>query len=253
MEHIIFQHNGTLYFAAWSDGKIRAFSPETGKLLYEIVDAHPKSVTAMAATADCTRIVSGGKEGQVRVWIVTPSGNRMLNSAHDHKGLVSCIRMNRDSSKCVSSSEDGTCVIWDLERYTRFQMVIANTLFKCVVFHPSGCQILTSGTDRKVAYWEAFNGQLCRHIYGSHEGGINALDITDDGKYFVTGGDERVIKVWRYHDGRHVATGRGHSGTITSLRISKDRRIICSVSVDGAILQWDFAALIAQDIGNVPK
>ena len=60
-------------YTAWSDGKIRAFSPETGKLLYEIVDAHPKSVTAMATTADCTRIVSGGKEGQVRVWIVNPA------------------------------------------------------------------------------------------------------------------------------------------------------------------------------------
>ena len=74
-------------------------------------------------------------------------------------------------------------------------MVFANTLFKCVVFHPLGCQILTSGSDRRVEYWEAFNGQSCRHIYGSQEGAINALDITDDGKYFVTGGDERIVKV----------------------------------------------------------
>lgn len=74
-------------------------------------------------------------------------------------------------------------------------MVFANTLFKCVVFHPTGCQILTSGSDRKIAYWEAFNGQLCRHIYGSQQGAINALDITDDGKYIVTGGDERIVKV----------------------------------------------------------
>ncbi|XP_055336383.1 cilia- and flagella-associated protein 52-like [Paramacrobiotus metropolitanus] len=248
-----FMQDGHSIVSAWSDGRIRAFSPESGRLIYEIFDAHPKSVTAMATTSDCSRIVTGGKEGQVRVWLVTTSGHKMLNSMHDHKGLVSCIRMNHDSTKCVSSSEDGTCVIWDLERYTRFQMVFANTLFKCVVFHPVGCQILTCGTDRKIAYWEAFNGQLCRHIYGSQQGAINALDITDDGKYIVTGGDERTVKIWRYHDGRLVSVGKGHSGTITALRISPDKKFVCSVSIDGAALQWDLAAMIVQDASHFDK
>ncbi|GAU89179.1 hypothetical protein RvY_01758-3 [Ramazzottius varieornatus] len=68
-----FMRDGHSIISAWSDGKIRAFSPESGRLLYEINDAHPKAVTAMATTGDCTRIVTGGKEGQVRVWIVSPS------------------------------------------------------------------------------------------------------------------------------------------------------------------------------------
>ena len=37
-------------------------------MMYVINDAHVNGVTAMASTNDSLRIVSGGKEGEVRVW-----------------------------------------------------------------------------------------------------------------------------------------------------------------------------------------
>lgn len=50
---------------AWNDGKIRAFAPETGRLMYAINSAHRIGVTAIATTSDCHRIISGGGEGEV--------------------------------------------------------------------------------------------------------------------------------------------------------------------------------------------
>lgn len=49
----------------WADGKIRAFTPETGKLKFLINDAHVGGVSAIACSFDNTRIVSGGTDGQV--------------------------------------------------------------------------------------------------------------------------------------------------------------------------------------------
>lgn len=40
----------------------------------------------------------------------------------------------------------------------------ANTLFMCVCFEPRGCQLLTGGTDRRVAYWETGSGNLAREV-----------------------------------------------------------------------------------------
>lgn len=51
---------------AWNDGKIRAFTPETGRLMYVVEHAHSMGVTAVATTSDCKRIISGGGEGQVK-------------------------------------------------------------------------------------------------------------------------------------------------------------------------------------------
>ena len=36
-------------------------------------------------------------------------------------------------------------------RYVRNQIVLANTRFRCVCYHPEEYQIITSGTDRKVS------------------------------------------------------------------------------------------------------
>lgn len=59
--------DGKAIISGWSDGKIRAFGPQSGKLLFTIHDAHHKAVTALAATSDSRRIISGGEEGG---WVV---------------------------------------------------------------------------------------------------------------------------------------------------------------------------------------
>jgi WD40 repeat protein len=59
--------DGKSIISGWSDGKIRAFGPQTGKLLYTINDAHHKAVTALAATSDSKRLISGGEEGEHRL------------------------------------------------------------------------------------------------------------------------------------------------------------------------------------------
>jgi len=59
------------FLTAWNDGKIRVFTPETGKLKLIIHNAHSMGVTAIAATNDCKWIVSGGGEGQVCAVSVT--------------------------------------------------------------------------------------------------------------------------------------------------------------------------------------
>jgi WD40 repeat protein len=63
-----FMNDGKSLVTGWSDGKIRSFLPQSGKLFYAINDAHNHGVTALALTNACDKIVSGGMEGEVRIW-----------------------------------------------------------------------------------------------------------------------------------------------------------------------------------------
>ncbi|TKS67973.1 Cilia- and flagella-associated protein 52 [Collichthys lucidus] len=141
--------DGHSIISAWNDGNIRIFAPESGRLMLMIHDAHRMGVTAIAGTRSCKRIVSGGGEGQVRVWMLHSQGHQLLETMKEHKATVSCITIKSDDKECVTASSDGACIIWDIVRFVSLQMVIGNTMFRTVCYHPEDYHIITSGTDRK--------------------------------------------------------------------------------------------------------
>uniref|UniRef100_A0A8D3EA63 Cilia- and flagella-associated protein 52 n=1 Tax=Scophthalmus maximus TaxID=52904 RepID=A0A8D3EA63_SCOMX len=230
--------DGHCIISAWNDGKIRVFAPESGQLMHIIHDADKMGVTAIAGTRDCKRIVSGGGKGQVRAWELHIRGHRLLETMKEHKATVTCIKIKSDDNECVTASCDGTCIIWDL--MLRRHIMIANTLFRSVCYHPEEYQIITSGTDRKVAYWDVYEGSAIREVEGAQSGAINCMHISQDGTHFVTGGDDKLVKVWDYMDGTVTHVGAAHGGSITSIKVCSNNRIIVSTSTDGAILRWRF-------------
>lgn len=74
---VFFNRDGKSIVSGWSDGKIRCFLPQSGKLLFVINDAHNHGCTSIATTDDGQRIISGGSEGDVRVWKITKQTQTM--------------------------------------------------------------------------------------------------------------------------------------------------------------------------------
>jgi WD40 repeat protein len=227
-------NDGQTILSGWADGKIRAFFPESGKLKFVINDAHD-SVTAISVTNDCARIISGGSEGQVRMWDMHT--RNMLASLKEHKSSVTSISVRAGDEECISSSHDGSCIVWDLRRYTRNNAMFNSTMFKATLYHPDESQILTGGSDRKLTYWDSYDGNAIRIIEGSNDE-INSLDISATGHVFVSAGEDKLLKLWTYDHGECVAIGEGHSGGINAVRISPDGKQIVSVGSEGAIFVW---------------
>ena len=86
-------NDGKSILSGWNDGKIRSFLPQSGKLLYLINDAHIHGVTAISTTSDCQRIISGGNEGEVRVWKIGKQTQVMEASMKEHRGRVWAIQV----------------------------------------------------------------------------------------------------------------------------------------------------------------
>jgi len=233
-----FMRDGKSIITGWSDGKIRAFLPQSGRLMYVINDAHKNGVTALACTPDCQKIVSGGMEGEVRVWKICRQTQIMEVSLKEHRGRVWGIRLKEDSSMAVSASSDGSCIVWDLVTKTRALCLFESTMFKSIVYHPDESQLLTTGSDRKITYWDCFDGQAIRVLEGSEEGELCSLAISRSGSHIVSGGEDRLLKLWDYDEGLCKYVGVGHSGTISCAAIAPDQSFIVSVGHDGAIFLW---------------
>lgn len=243
--------DGHSVISGWNDGKIRAYSPVTGTLLYTVNDAHNKGVTSLRGSSDCRKIISGGGDGQVRVWKIktttTTHTNRpnimitMECAMKEHKSAVTCIEIRSNDQECVSSSCDGSCIVWDLHRFVRKQVYFSPTMFKAVQYLTDESQVLTCGTDRKIGYWEVFDGSLIREIQASPSGAINGLAIAPiSGEHYVTGGADKLIRVWHYDRGNVTHVGTGHSGEISRVRICSNQKVIASVGQEGAIFLWKY-------------
>ena len=60
-----------LLLLGWSDNTVKAFKPQSGKLAWEITLAHSNEVTAVNVTSDGNRVITGGGEGNVKVWNIS--------------------------------------------------------------------------------------------------------------------------------------------------------------------------------------
>jgi WD40 repeat protein len=175
----------------------------------------------------------------------------MLISHKEHRGAVTCLQVNRDNTQCVSGSADGSCIVWDLERGVRMQAMFEPNVFKSIVYHPDESQYLTCGSNHKITYWDAYDGSAIRVIVGGEEE-MNALDVEENGEWFVSGGDDALVKVWHYDDGIPTGMGKGHSGRITSVRVSPDKRTIVSVGEEGGIFIWSAPESPEHELNSEP-
>ncbi|XP_059051572.1 cilia- and flagella-associated protein 52 [Achroia grisella] len=235
---VLFSADGKSIVSAWNDGNIRAFTPLTGRLMYCIYSTHNKGTSALDMTHDGRTLISGGCEGQVRVWDIKPECQTLKKVLKEHKSPVSAIQVSPNDTEAVSAGTDGSCIIWDLLSLSRRQVMYANTLFMCVCFEPLGCQLLSGGTDRRVAYWEAGSGNLAREIEASKVGAINGLHISYNGELFVTGGNDQMVKLWKYQEGIYTHMGLGHAGAVTCCKFSPDARHVVSCCAAGTIIVW---------------
>ena len=115
--------------------------------------------------------------------------------------------------------------------------MFASTLFRDIRYHPDESQMLTCGSDRKLTYFDSYDGNPIRIMEGSIAE-INALDINDTGSMFVSAGNDRAVRVWDYDEGVCHSVGEGHSGNINKVVISPDQQTIISVGAEGAIFIW---------------
>ncbi|OAF71033.1 WD repeat-containing protein 16 [Intoshia linei] len=242
-----FSTDGSKIISGWNDGRIRTYYPQSGRKMYTIHNAHISEVTAICIFSYANKLISGSNEGVIRVWQVermeTKRGSmyvdKLLFSLNEHKARVTCIKMRNNNNECVTSSTDGSCIIWNLETQIRIHMIRLNTLFKYVCYTPDEYQIITTGNDRKVGYWETYDASNIREIEASQSGCINGMDICSNGKFFVSGGDDKILKVWDYEEGIMTHYGELHGASITKLKISPDNNTIVSVGEDGSILIWN--------------
>lgn len=71
--------------------------------------------SALAISSTGRVLVTGGIEGQVRVWKIEPLRQSLLGVLKDHSAPITTLDFNKFDTEVISASSDGSCVIWDIK------------------------------------------------------------------------------------------------------------------------------------------
>jgi WD40 repeat protein len=115
---------------------------------------------------------------------------------------------------------------------------MAQTFYNGADLHHETGILVTVSPDIRIVFWDSFNASVIRELESSLNAQPNSIHISPDGRYFVTGGDEKLVKVWDFQSGSIIATGRGHCGNIRKVIYSPDGSIIVTVGAEGGIYIW---------------
>jgi WD40 repeat protein len=110
------------------DGTLRCFATEGHRLLGIYEQPHDGEIVCGVLSDDGKHLALGGDDGAVTVWdVVKIRQSRRLELRErlcGHVGPVTAIAISLPYSICVSGSEDGSCIIWDLNRLSYVRQLI---------------------------------------------------------------------------------------------------------------------------------
>ena len=156
-----------------------------------------------------------------------------------HISLILSTAFHADNQRLVSSSEDETIKVWDINTgkclktlygYTDWQLAIA--------FHPNG-EILASGDNNAtVRLWNIKTGKCLKTLLG-HKNTIWSLAFSHDGNQLASGSTDTTIKIWDIKTGKCLKTFFGEEERIWSLAFSPNDKKLASSSFNQTINIWD--------------
>ncbi|CAG5116689.1 unnamed protein product [Candidula unifasciata] len=246
-------HDGTQIFSGWDDGTtiVLGFAPKDLSLseLYRIQCTHKQAVTSIDLTSKSDVLVSGGDDGQCRVWRLVDDldtrGKRLrqgllLYHLTSQTGPITKVQVSENDEMCVSSSVDGSAVLYELSRGLKKGGVKVDLGLTSVSFCSNDLHLITCGGDGKIYFWEIKSGECLRIVDGCSYGGVFCLDVEKkDKKLFACSGEDRLVKLWCLDEARVSHIGQAHSDIVLKVKFGPCGTVLVSGAKDGSICVWD--------------
>jgi len=211
-----------------------------------ILTGHNGWVTSIATTpAQPDMIVSASRDKTLLVWEL--KGKDPSNYGYPKKALighahfVSDVVISSDAQYAISSSWDKTLRLWHLASgKTTRRFVDHEKDVLSVAFSRDNRQIVSGSRDKTVKLWNTL-GQ-CKYTFTEqgHTDWVSCVRFSPaNTPIVVSGGWDRIVKVWNLQTCKLTTNLIGHTGYINSITVSPDGSLCASGGKDGISMLWD--------------
>jgi WD40 repeat protein len=258
-----------------SDGSLVFWSREDARALRAAVvaKAHDDPVIAVACSPDGKRVATGCRGGVLRVWNVAtkervwesrrhtgaiedvgfaPDG-ALLTASHDYTvrwwnaatgDEVRCVRHDAQvysiafgaDTTLFTGGDDPGLRIWRLPagEAVRFVPGVGNQFFTLA----TGAQghLVAGGSTLKIYTQHDIPGSARVLRDRAHHGWIQCVGFAPDGRRFLSGGDDGVVRVWNVATGDEERAWKDHAGGVAAVLFVDGGKTVAAADDRGVAL-----------------
>ena len=198
-----------------------------------------REVYGVAFSPDSKTIVSGYREGNIKLWDVqTGKELKTLRAGNGHKDHVLSVAFSPDGKWIVSGSTDNTIKLWDAQSGEELKTLTGHVDIRSVAVSPDGQTIASGGGNNSIKLWNVQTGKELKTLTG-HTTNVRSVAFSPDGQTIASGSADKTIKLWDVQTGREINNLTGHTADALSVAFSPDGQTIASGSADKTIKLWD--------------
>ncbi|UKZ80787.1 hypothetical protein TrVFT333_008552 [Trichoderma virens FT-333] len=223
-----FHPSGRYIASASEDTSWRLWDVETSAELL-LQEGHSRGVYAVSFNTDGSLLASAGLDSIGRIWDLRSGRTVMILDGHldGHIKPIHALDWSSDGHRILSGSADGWIKCWDVRKVQRTGGVGAHNsavsdmrwykgLDDPLLGTPpgqdekgaqlpkkAGTFFISSGFDRNIKIFSADDWTLVQTLSG-HTAPVASVDYSNDGRWIVSGGHDRTVKLWGRNDGEAI-------------------------------------------------
>jgi WD40 repeat protein/DNA-binding SARP family transcriptional activator len=203
----------------------------------EELPVDPTDANAAAFSADGSRVVAGGAEGEAQLWEL--GGERRVKQLASEHGALLAARYSAQGDRIALGYEDGTVLLTDaaLGDATTLLSKTEESAVTDLAFSGDGARVVAAFDDGSIRVMST-RGDPAEIRLRGHEDEVRGVALTPDGQQVFTAGADGKVLLWDVADG--AAPRELYSGPAqNAVAVSPDGRLVVAVGEHREVKVWN--------------
>jgi WD40 repeat protein len=251
------EYHPTKYIMAcgFDDGIVRIFDLASTSQLYEYRQ-HQRCVNALVFSPDGSRLFSGAKDGHFCVYDAVHNYQPIKTVACSHAGDDVALSISPNGKMLAALGVKGASIhVLNAETMDKImELSCGARTVRLLQFSPILNELFAITSDCRLHRYDLDKGELAHESISLHLDIVHTMDISDNGKLLLTGGNEGLIKVWALGSSgpneKRCQTFIGHPAAVKCAHFTADKTQVVSAGDGYGILIWDLLANASEDLSD---
>jgi WD40 repeat protein/serine/threonine protein kinase len=226
--------------ASCSDGLLRVINLATPSIA--TVQGHLSSASSIAIDSGGSHIVTGSRDGTLRLWSRLAFEATTLLSGHE--GEIKALAFSADGTAIATGSIDNTIRLWDSTTAEATNILREHdTYVSALAFSPDGEYLASgsgtrSGAKSEIRLWVADDGDPY-HFWECHDKYITDLAFSPDSRLLAVASGDGTCSLWNIESDELLASLELDNTVANSIVWNTAGTRFLTGSRDGSVQEWD--------------